>query len=24
LIVVFVLGQSAWLSKYVDEKKEHN
>jgi intracellular septation protein len=24
LIVIFVLGQSAWLSKYVDEKKEHN
>lgn len=23
-IVIFVLGQSAWLSKYVDEKKEHN
>lgn len=24
LIVVFVLGQSAWLAKYADEKKENN
>ena len=24
LMVVFILGQSAWLSKYVDEKKENN
>lgn len=24
LIVVFVLGQSMWLAKYVDEKKENN
>ncbi len=24
LIVVFVIAQSAWLSKYVDEKKENN
>jgi intracellular septation protein len=24
LMVVFILGQSAWLAKYVDEKKENN
>ncbi len=24
LMAVFILAQSAWLSKYVDEKKEHN
>ncbi|HEX5363496.1 MAG TPA: septation protein A [Gallionella sp.] len=24
LMVVFILGQSTWLSKYVDEKKENN
>ena len=24
LMLVFILGQGAWLAKYVDEKKEHN
>jgi intracellular septation protein len=24
LTVVFILGQSMWLAKYVDEKKENN
>lgn len=24
LMIVFILGQSAWLARYVDEKKEHN
>jgi hypothetical protein len=24
LMVIFILAQGAWLSKYIDEKKEHN
>jgi len=24
LMIVFILGQSAWLARYVDEQKEHN
>ena len=24
MMLVFILGQGAWLSKYIDEKKEHN